>query len=312
MKTAILFIIFNRLDTALKVFERIREARPQRLYIAGDGPRIGKPEEALLCDEVRDKILSMIDWPCSVKTRFQDSNLGCALGVSTAISWFFQFEEEGIILEDDCLPVSSFFPFCEELLTSYRHNNLVGVISGNNFQRSHRRSDDCFYFSGMTNIWGWATWRRVWEDYTLNLQSIFTREDVVMSTFKRWRSRSISNFFGRVYDMIAVDNPWTWDYQLTISQIMHNRLQITPHNNLVMNIGFDDRATHTKGNKPHFLPLMHTSDLDFPLQYPSEVSINMNADKFYFRNVALLGWTAIPKRFILRFDRYYQNLISTK
>ena len=137
-KTAVLFLVFNRPDTTIKVFEKIREAKPSRLYVAADGPREGYSDEKKKVMKVR-KIATNVDWPCEVKTLFRDKNLGCKKGVGTAIKWFFEHEEQGIILEDDCLPDPSFFRFCEELLEEYRHNTKIMLVSGQNLQFGQKR-----------------------------------------------------------------------------------------------------------------------------------------------------------------------------
>ena len=162
LNTAVLFLVFNRLDTTKQVFETIRQAKPQRLYIAADGARASRVGEAAQVQAVRDYVTSHVDWECEVKTLFREQNLGCKYAVSSAIAWFFENEEMGIILEDDCLPDPTFFNFCQELLARYRHDQRIGVISGDNFQFGHRRNDDSYYFSKYVHIWGWATWRDRW------------------------------------------------------------------------------------------------------------------------------------------------------
>ena len=114
MRSAVLFLVFNRPVTTQQVFEAIAAARPPRLYVAADGPRAGRPGETELCAEVR-RIATAVDWPCEVRTLFREENLGCRRAVSGGINWFFEQEEEGIIIEDDVLPVPSFFDYCDEL-----------------------------------------------------------------------------------------------------------------------------------------------------------------------------------------------------
>ena len=140
LKTPVLFLIFNRPDVTQRVFEAIRKAKPPRLYVAADGPRIGKEGEEENCTLTR-KIIEQVDWDCEVKKLFREKNLGCKIAVSSAIDWFFENEEEGIILEDDCLPDQSFFPFCGELLAYYRTNDKVMHLSGDNFQFGKKRGD---------------------------------------------------------------------------------------------------------------------------------------------------------------------------
>src|SRR4051812_29566436 len=171
LHTPVLFVIFNRPETTRQVFEAIRTAKPSRLYIAADGPRKNKPGEDQKCQEARE-IVKAVDWDCEVKTLFSKENLNCGRGPATAFTWFFEHEEEGIILEDDCLPTQSFFRFCQELLERYRYDYRVMHIGGNNFLNGWQRDQDySYYFSLSGHIWGWATWRRAWQmfDYKLSL-----------------------------------------------------------------------------------------------------------------------------------------------
>ena len=147
-----LFLVFNRPDTTARVFEALRAARPARLYVAADGPRPNREGEAARCDDVR-RIATQVDWPCKVTTLFRDRNLGCRIGVSTAIDWFFEHEEEGIVLEDDCLPSTSFFPYCAELLARYRHDERVMCVSGDNFQLGREVTQYSYYFSRNIHCW---------------------------------------------------------------------------------------------------------------------------------------------------------------
>lgn len=164
MKTPVLFIIFNRPDATRQAFEAIREAKPPRLYIAADGPRKGKEGESEKCQEARTIALKA-DWPCVVKTLFQEDNLGCKYGVSCAIDWFFKNEEAGIILEDDCVASQDFFRFCEEMLEKYKSHDKVMQIAGSNFQFGKKRGNGSYYFSQALSVWGWATWRSAWMKY---------------------------------------------------------------------------------------------------------------------------------------------------
>lgn len=259
----ILFLIFNRPDTTAQVFEAIRSQRPERLYIAADGPRPGRPQEALNCQSARE-IASHVDWPCEVRTLFREENLGCGRAVSQAISWFFEQEEEGIILEDDCLPHPEFFPYCAALLERYRNTPHVKVIGGNNFQHGMKWGDASYYLSAHSHIWGWATWRRVWKEYEFDVSGWDTqaferdmgRYFISNDEKKHWR-----DVFGSMQRK-SVD---TWDYQLTFSVWKHGGVSIIPNVNLVSNIGFGPDATHTVAeNQPR--ANMPTGSI-FPLQH---------------------------------------------
>jgi len=169
MKSPLLFLTFNRLEVAVKVFSRIREAKPNRLYLASDGPRDFCRGEDKKVQEVRETIMSMVDWSCELKTLFRSNNLGCGKAVSEAVSWFLSQEEEGVILEDDCYPSHSFFRFCDEMLDTYRDHSDVLHVGGTN-PLTESKASDTYYFSRYNRIWGWATWRRAWEHFDLSIE----------------------------------------------------------------------------------------------------------------------------------------------
>jgi hypothetical protein len=241
--TAILLNVFNRPEQTSKVFQSIRGAKPTRLYVAGDGPRSDKVGEDALCERVRE-IATNADWPCEVKTLFRDENLGCKQAVSGAISWFFKQEEEGIILEDDCLPGQDFFSFCAEMLSHYRDDERIWMITGNNFQSGMSWGEGSYYFSRYPHIWGWACWRSAWEHF-----------DGEMTFWPRWRRsprwrnlfhssrerRHWQRAFNRTYNR-KIDS-WAYPW---MASIWHGEgLTVTPNKNLVSNIGFGLDATHT-------------------------------------------------------------------
>lgn len=277
MTPAVLFIIFNRPETTRLVFEVIRLARPKRLYIAGDGPRLGKVGEQEVCDETR-KIVEKIDWPCEVKTLFQEANLGCRQGVSTAITWFFDNEEEGIILEDDIVPDASFFPYCAELLERHRDNPKIMAITGLNRQPNNRDYDHSYYFSCYNHVWGWASWRRAWAVYdrTLDtLESVETAEVLdQLSDVPGFKEYWMKNF--RAVRDEKID---TWDYSWLLTCWMHGGLTCTPSQNLIQNIGFGSDATHTVNpNSKH--AQMVAQPLTLPLTHPEIIERSRRNDDY--------------------------------
>ena len=194
-QTPILFLIFNRPDTTKLVFESIKRIKPAKLYIAADGARKHKVGEDLLCKETRS-IIDLIDWECEIKTLLRTENLGCKIAVSSAIDWFFENEEQGIILEDDCLPNESFFNFCEQLLNQFKENKEIMHISGNNFQDGITRGDGSFYFSKYNHIWGWATWKRAWKLYNVKLE-IEDKKEIEIFIEKNFETKKILYFIFR-------------------------------------------------------------------------------------------------------------------
>jgi len=305
MITAILFVIFNRPKTTQTVFEAIRLANPTRLYIAADGARENKIGEKELCEQTR-KIVQNVDWNCEVKTLFQKENLGCGKAVSRAISWFFEHEEMGIILEDDCLPHQSFFKYCEELLEKYKNNDRIGIISGNNFQKNRKIGDFSYYFSDIINMWGWATWARSWNDFKLNVNEL--DENLVLNEIKkRFPERKYNDFWIKIYEKMKKFEIDTWDYQFYFSQIAKDRVFIAPNVNLVSNIGFDDKnATHTfdKHSPNANIPVQA---MEFPMKHPMEILANYEADKFILNNY-ILHKKPLFKRVVNKVRRMFNKL----
>lgn len=239
----ILFLIFNRPEETQKVFEQIRKVRPGRLFIAADGPRENKDGEALLCEKTRE-IVSLVDWDCEVKTLFREGNLGCKYAVSSAISWFFDQVDEGIILEDDCLPQNDFFYFCDTLLERYRFDSRIMHIGGTNFHKDTKWGDASYYFSNISNVWGWASWKRAWEMYDVEL-SRYKSIDTVPYFYSIFKNMIIAETWAEKFKELQENKIDTWDYQWTITVMLNNGLTIVPNTNLISNIGFGVNATHT-------------------------------------------------------------------
>lgn len=240
--TPILFLIFNRPDTTKQVLAKIRAVKPKNLYIAADGPRPGKEGEDDLCKETKRSVLEGIDWDCEVKTLFRKENKGCGLAVSEAITWFFENVEEGIILEDDCLPSLSFFYYSEYCLNRYRNNFTIMHIGGNNFIDA-KRGNNTYFYSAFNHVWGWATWRRAWNFYKYDLKKINMEE--IHRTVNYYFPLPLSEQWLSFYKSLLVNEIDTWDYQWTFCIWLNRGLSIYPNVNLVSNIGFGPGATHT-------------------------------------------------------------------
>ena len=262
--SAVLFLIFNRPDVTKKVFEQIRHAKPARLYVAADGPRSDKENEALLCEQTR-AIIKAIDWNCELKTLYRDENLGCKVAVSSAIGWFFDQEDEGIILEDDCLPATSLFYFCDTLLDYYRNDNRVRHIAGSNFQQGNTWGEASYYFSNLTHVWGWASWKRVWADYDVDL-SDYNDNEVKQQLHDIFGDTYIVNSWMQIFEVLKAKKIDTWDYQLAFTNFMNKGLSVMPNVNLVSNIGFGSGATHTSDieNENAGIPLSNIDDIIHP------------------------------------------------
>lgn len=270
-ETPVLLLIFNRLDRTQLVFDEIRKLQPKKLYIVSDGPRkeiIGELPKVINCRN----IINQIDWECDLKTLFRNENLGSGVGVFEGINWFFENEEYGIILEDDCLPNQSFFPFCEEILRRYNKEEQIMLVSGSNYLLGLININDSYYFSQVPATWGWATWRRAWKLMNFEMtgfeQKINKFPDVTKMWIHHWQS--IVNGEG-VRD--------AWDFQWYFSIYEHNGICIHPKYNLVKNIGFDaENATHTF-RAPWWYKFIINKEIK-TIHHPNKIEINKAADEF--------------------------------
>jgi hypothetical protein len=264
---------------------------PRRIYVACDGPNPERPGEAEKVAATRAVIDTEIDWPCQIERLYSDVNQGCRVGVSRAITWFFEQVEEGIILEDDCVPHPDFFPYCTTLLERYRHDTRVWCISGNNFQNGQWRGDGSYYFSRYNHCWGWASWRRCWQHYDADLsQWPALRDSGLLYTIfenpverKYWRA-----IWQRLLDECKPD---TWDYQWTFTCLANGGLTALPNRNLVSNVGFGDDATHTTG-KGIVTRVDEGIDLN---DHPSFLLRDRAADLYTFDEVFGGKWYRFPR-----------------
>jgi hypothetical protein len=228
LNTPVLFLVFNRPGTTRQVFEAIRAAKPRQLFVAADGPRADKEGESELCQTVRN-IATQIDWACELKTLFRDTNLGCGRAPAEAITWFFENVEQGIILEDDCLPSKSFFGFCEQLLMKFAKEKKIFLISGMNPLVEYSNSSCSYIFSEYGGTWGWATWKRAWDNYDFNIKSwgIKKNREIIDVFFQSMGARQFyKNILAQTYRGEKIS--W-WDYQWYYTRITNKSIGIVRH-----------------------------------------------------------------------------------
>lgn len=309
MKQPVLFIVFNRLETAKQVFTSIKKYQPERLYISADGPRKDKVGENEKCETVREWVTSNIDWDCEVNTLFHEENLGCGLAPSTAISWFFDKEAEGIILEDDCVPNQDFFMFCEQLLDYYREDRRISIISGCNFdaEKEHSVQKESYFYSVFPYTWGWATWKRNWEDYDYTLSEWKkTNQNRFLSYI--FKEKKYKQAWEKIFDDLYGDKPKDiWDYQFFFRCFKRKQLSIVPSKNLVTNIGDGILATHT-GVEDNPLMNIKTEKMDFPLIHPVLLERNDRYDEFLQKlNYGEIEQVSIIKRTKRRIKRFLRK-----
>jgi hypothetical protein len=253
LQTAVLFLVFNRPEATAQVFETIRKAKPLRLYVAADGLRENHDGEAKSVAKVRE-IATTVDWPCEVMTLFRSSNLGCKYAVSGAIDWFFRHEESGIILEDDVVPVEGFFYYCQSALKEYWDDPSVGMVTGHSIEKNTGFSGKShpIKFSTYALVWGWATWRRVWNQYNVDLID-WNPRDLGFLRSKKTSSSLYVDMWRKLFIGVQSGRVNTWDYQLNYLLLRQDLLCVVPPYNLIENIGFGSDATHTLGHRPKWL-----------------------------------------------------------
>jgi hypothetical protein len=287
LNTPVLLIGFNRPGLTKKVLKQISLVRPRELYFAVDGPRSSS--------DLRDvqavkEVIKSVDWPCKVRTNFSRENMGCMRGPVRAINWFFSHVDRGIILEDDVLPGKSFFWYCEELLERYKKNNRVGMISGNNFTPIHDRYNS-YMFTNYTQTWGWATWKRAWCKFNLDIRNWPENKH------NKWLESRLDNFWGRCYWFLVFNDIYkkylntVWDYQWTYTCWDNQYLNVVPNINLASNIGINvPGATHTVLNNK--LVQYPVKEITFPLKHPHYIISNNEFDYYIQKNNYIL-WKEI-------------------
>lgn len=287
IKTPVLLIFFNRETEALQVIDAIRKWVPKKMYIASDGGRT--ENECARIRHLREKIKESIDWDCQLECLFQEHNLGCQWGPISAINWVFEKEDRCIILEDDCVPDFTFFEYCDQLLERYADNEIVWMISGENYVKDKTMFEKADYtFSLKTNTWGWATWKRAWQrcDFNLRFWPVYKKEKVMSHTSYMKYYSELEYLTKQLDNIYRQRDKSIWDYQWRFHMMINNGLCIVPRNNLITNIGWGKFATHTKRkNDVYEVPV---EGLSYPLHHPSCVVANADFDQQYgellFRN----------------------------
>ncbi len=271
-RTPVLILAFNRPKQLHELISTLRRTKPSIIYCAQDGPRKSHPSDLQKCAAVT-KVWDEIDWKCEKHFLIRKMNLGCQRGVSGAVSWFFSTEELGIILEDDCIPHPTFFRFCEEILHAYRDDERVMHISGNSFQKKHKKG---YRFSQYPHCWGWATWKRAWDKFDVQMQDWPNYKELNW-LLVRFPSPLSRFFWTKLFDGVHRKQIDSWAIPWVYSIWSQNGLCIQPNMNLVTNIGFGKDSTHTPDSSSP-LANISTHSMFFPLQHPKKVIIDQNAE----------------------------------
>lgn len=280
-ETPVAIFFFDRPDPLARVVEAVRRARPRRLFLIADAARAGDVATATRCDEAR-AVAQAIDWECEVAAHFAAGHMGLKRRIESGLDWLFARVDRAILLEDDCVPHPSFFPFCEEMLERYRDEPRVMTVSGCDFRFGLLDDDASYGFSRYPLIWGWATWARAWRHHDPAMSGL--AEAIEDGTLERQLGDPlVARYWAFVLDRerrIAS----TWDYAWLWSCWRQGALSVHPHVNLVSNIGFDAGATHTRDSRDALAGLP-TEPMGFPLRHPPAVARDVAGDEMIEQTV---------------------------
>jgi hypothetical protein len=293
IEVPVLVIAFNRPEVIEKTFDYIRKAQPVKLYVAVDGPRDHMAGESKLVERVR-QIVEKVDWPCETFYKYNDRNLSAEKTVSSAIQWVFENEEYAIILEDDIIAPLSFFRFAQEMLIRYKDEERIATVTGSNFTPIPIPGGYDYFFAKYGHSWGWATWRRVWKDFDLNV--VIPEKHLKKSFLKHiCNSPSEVNYYRKIFRTMRQKGAGnsTWDVVDLYYHRINNRLSVIPRVNLTSNIGV--YGLHARGKTEHhfrpsdenFMVRNHTDKKDCFTEY----------DKHHF-DTYIINHTPIYKRII--------------
>ena len=300
LDTTVAIVIFNRPDTTARVLAEIARAKPPRLLVIADGPRADRPDEQAKCQATR-AIIERVDWDCDVLTNYSEVNLGCKRRVSSGLDWAFQTVEQAIILEDDCLPHPTFFRFCQELLEKYKDDERITMVSGDNFQFGRKRTDYSYYFSHYCHVWGWATWRRAWQYYDVDMKLWPSIRDGnwIRDVLKDDRA---AIRWAKTFEVMHQGLVDTWDVQWVFASWIQNGLAILPNTNLISNIGFSPNATHTTSSTSS-LANLPTEAIEFPLLHPPFMVRDSLADDITERSLFNATFSSLLQRVLVKVQR---------
>jgi len=288
----LVIIIFNRIETTKRLFEEIKKIRPSCMYIIADGPRDYASYEKERCAEVRKYVLDNIDWNCDVQTNFSENNLGCKTRISSGLNWVFSMVDYAIILEDDCIPDPSFFPFCHTMLKKYLEDQRIMMIAGTNYLSEETPPEFTYHFSQLFPIWGWATWKRSWNLYDINMTywPLIKTGKFLNSIYK---NKLFIHYIERIFDDVFAGKDDTWDAQWFYSCIIQRGLCIMPEKNLVSNIGID-------GTRPQIEKFVnrcsHQLDLN-NIKEPPVILVNPHVEDNELRNLLKMAEYSYIKYF---------------
>lgn len=284
-------IFFNRADSLHSVFDRIRTAKPSKLFLIQDGARDNNSMDLQGIQECR-QVFDNIDWECEVYKNYSSKNLGCGQRVSSGISWVFERVDRAVIIEDDCIIEPTFFNFCQELLEKYKDDERITMISALNHFKTWDCGGNSYFFARTGAIAAWATWKRVWDNYDFKLSNFENEYDkkILSYTFnhKRAAKARLKNWSeisrkGKDNDVIKY-----WGPQFGYLKYKSGGMCIVPSHSLSNNVGVNAKATFSGAGLEFMKKSMRgwffqkTEPMEFPLVHPNIMQVDTEYDKRYY------------------------------
>lgn len=305
----VLLIFFTRTETLRRTFDVIRHARPARLYLYQDGPR--SDEEAKRIEAARDIVSDdNIDWPAEVHRSYHEENSGAWVSNYNAQKWVFGEQDKCVVLEDDSTPSQSFIPFCKELLDRYADDPRVALIAGFNHEGVTSAPYD-YIFTTVMPIWGWASWRRVidqWDESYSVLDDPFDMQQIealVDSRRHGWKEM-VSKMRHHRKAGYPIYETLLWSALMTSSG-----LTIVPTKNMISNSGVSEESAHfqsslkTLPKSMQRIMTMRSYDVEFPLRHPKYVMENVGYKDRVFR---IMAWEHPLIKAGRSMEELYRNL----
>ncbi|MDL2308667.1 hypothetical protein LJC53_03675 [Bacteroidales bacterium OttesenSCG-928-C03] len=291
----ILLVLYNKVEDTHNLFQVLKQLKPAKLYVAGDGAVHGDRIDYVNC--IRSRAVIMPEWACEKKEFFKEEHLGKSEMITQAITWFFKNEPEGIILFDDTIPNMDFFYYCKELLGKYREDKRIVHINGSNLQRKNAKNDGSYYFSAYPLSWGFATWADRWKGFDLQM-TLLEGENINKMMSGYISSPKEKLYWLRRYNILRRHKLDIWEYQYIFYKWYQKGLSITPSCNLVTNVGLKNR-------KRKIRKLMRETKSIMPLSHPKEVVQSKGADQYAFKHI-------FNKAFIKMFSDWFNEYLLGK
>ncbi len=233
----VLIVGFLRTDYILALIEQAFRHTTARIYLALDGPR--NSSELELQDQMLaaiDKIFPGTESRMLIRRNFE--NLGSGAAVISAIDWVFLEEDKALILEDDLVIDSDFFTYGRAIQKSIDASANILMWTGTRLDPTPGNQSSLVNYPV---VWGWGTSRNKWQI----IRNLILKREIQKSSLISAAELAFWKIGARRAQMGVVD---AWDIPLAAQMISQGYYCAIPSVNLVTNLGFDIKATHTQKN----------------------------------------------------------------